>query len=124
MHFNDVATFSCVYALQFHWPAHIPDEKGVSDKKFKSHHWMLSARAQGAWMAGYETMLNGSYWLHVRVCGLPQIHEFLIRNIVVSGNELNTQMEYLCFLILVHFTNLITKVCTQTVNIYLGDIQL
>ena len=29
-----------------------------------------------------------------------------------------------CFVILVHFTTLITKVCTQTVNIYLDGIQL
>ena len=28
--------------LQFHWLFHIPDEKGVSDKKFKLNHHMLS----------------------------------------------------------------------------------
>ena len=57
-------------ALRFHCSSHIPDEKGVSHRKFKSNHQTFSAG--GAWTAGHVVLFPGLYHLNHFQCAIPR----------------------------------------------------
>ena len=57
-----------VDALRFHWPSHIPDGKGVSDKKCNPSHQMFSTRA---WTAGHKAIACTGVCVKQFVMSLP-----------------------------------------------------